>query len=331
MDHNLTAVSLFSGCGGFDWGATQAGVKIIWANDIDEHAACAYQSVFPHVDFALGDIQSIQEFPSADILIGCYPCTGFSIGARRRSADMESRNLKANQGNYLYREFIRALRQVQPKYIFVENVVGMLTAEKGWFLEQQLRGFRRHGYRVRFERLNAIDYGVAQSRERIFIVGVRKDETNLAYLFPQPTHSLNAEDQRIRVLQDVISDMPEWPTGEFFEAPFHGHYLTRNRKRAWDKPSYTIVAHASHVPLHPLGKPMKHVGKDAWELQGKRNRRLSWRECAAIQGLPEAAIPSGTLKQKYRVVGNAVPPLFGYSLLKPVVEFELSKLRDNIS
>ncbi len=321
MKQKLTAVSLFSGCGGFDWGASQAGVDVIWANDIDPHAAAAYQSVFPNVDFTLGDILKIQEFPTADILIGCYPCTGFSIGARRRWSDLKERDLKANDGNYLYREFIRALRQIQPKYLFVENVVGMLTAENGWFLKQQIRGFRRHGYNVQFQRLKASDYGAAQSRERVFIVGVKKDSEVPKYQFPEPTHGLHLN-QPIKTMQDVIGNMPEWPEGEFFDGPFHGHYLTRNRKRSWDQPSYTIVAHASHVPLHPMGKPMRRIGTDAWELQGKKNRRLSWRECAAIQGLPEATIPSGTLSQKYRVIGNAVPPLFGYSLLKPIVDFE---------
>ena len=77
----LQAVSLFSGCGGFDWGAAMAGVEIIWANDIDRSAAMAYKSLFPDVEFVLKDVQTINAFPKADIMIGCYPCTGFSIAA----------------------------------------------------------------------------------------------------------------------------------------------------------------------------------------------------------------------------------------------------------
>ena len=108
----LTAVSIFSGCGGFDWGAAQAGVKIIWANDNNPYASAAYRSLFPNIDFHEGDIRDIKKFPKADILIGCYPCTGFSEAAKRRAADMKTRrNLKDNDGNYLYREFLRALRQ----------------------------------------------------------------------------------------------------------------------------------------------------------------------------------------------------------------------------
>jgi DNA (cytosine-5)-methyltransferase 1 len=318
MARPLTAVSLFSGCGGFDWGATQAGVSIIWAIDIDPHAAAAYKALFPGVEFTLGDIQTVREFPRADVLIGCYPCTGFSLGARRRWRD-RNRDLFANDNNYLYREFLRALRQVQPKYLFVENVRGMVSAESGWFLERQLDGFRRHGYSVRWHLIDAADYGVPQSRKRIFIVGVRKGKRAAGWNLPPPTHGPRGK-LPYAVLRDAIWGMEEWPTGEFFDYPFHGHYLTRNRKRGWDKPSYTVVADERHVSLHPMGEPMKFIKKDTWALQGEDNRRLSWRECAAIQGLPPMAVPSGSLSDKYRVIGNAVPPALARALLQPVVK-----------
>ena len=118
--------------------------------------------------------------------------------------------------------------------------------------------------------------------------------------------------------------MPYDPVGEYAITPFHGHYLTRNRKQSWDKPSYTIVAHADHVPLHPGGEPMKKIGVDQWELCGDFNRRLSWKECAILQGLPDNIAPEGQLKDKYRVVGNAVPPVFAKAIIKPIVEFENS-------
>jgi len=316
-----TAVSLFSGCGGFDWGARQAGVKIIWANDIDPHAAAAYQALFPDVEFALGDVRDIEVFPEADILIGCYPCTGFSLGSRRKWHSRKKRNLTKDPDNYLFIEFLRAIKQVKPKYIFVENVPGMATAHDGWFLEAQKDGFRELGYKVVRMRLDAADFGVPQNRKRIFIVGVLDKPGALKYGFPGPTHG--AEGKRpAKVLKDAIGGWDPWPEGEYFEYPFHGHYLTRNRKRGWSEPSYTIVANAHHVPLHPMGEPMSFVEKDTWKLNGDKNRRLSWRECASLQGLPGGTEPSGGLCQKYRVVGNAVPPALGKALIKPVVDFE---------
>lgn len=322
MGRRLTAVSLFSGCGGFDWGAHQAGVDILWANDIDPHAAAAYKAVFNNTEFIQRDIEEVKRFPQADILIGCYPCTGFSLGSRRRWRDADMRDLHAKKDNFLYQQFMRALLFVRPKYLFVENVQGMNSAGDGWFFRQQWLGFREYGYKISYKVLMAHDFGVPQTRKRMFLVGVRDDISfYFSYAFPQPTHGPTTDTSYVN-LHTALQGMESWPKGEYFDYPFHGHYLTRNRKRPWTKPSYTIVADKHHVPLHPMGEPMVFVAKDHWALQGDENRRLSWRECAAIQGLPAKAEPSGTLENKYRVVGNSVPPTFGKKLLEPIVRFE---------
>ena len=197
----------------------------------------------------------------------------------------------------------------------------MSSADEGWFLRRQIRLYGKMGYRVSHALLNAKDYGVAQTRQRLFLVGVRHD-VPFEYAFPEPTHGLGRPLPH-QVLRNVISGMPAWPDGEYCEIRFHGHYLTRNRKRGWDEPSYTIVANSHHVPLHPMGEPMVFVKKDTWALQGDQNRRLSWRECARIQGLQEDPIATvQDLNGRYKVVGNAVPPTFGRVLLEPVVAFE---------
>ncbi len=320
MATTLTALSLFSGCGGFDWGAKQAGIDIVWANDINAHAAAAYRGIMPDVEFILGDIRDISNFPRADILIGCYPCTGYSVAARRRTPHrLSPRDLKTNDTNFLYWHFLRVLQQVKPRFAFIENVGGMTNAIDGYFLEEQLFHFRRLRYEAVYTRLDARDFGAAQSRERIFIALTHYDMKPYRYRFPNPTHGPQAA-RPYRVLRDVIDGMEDWPAGEYSVKDFHGHYLTRNRKRSWDEQSYAIVAHADHIPLHPMGEPMRNIGKDAWELQGDLNRRLSWRECVAIQELPSALEPTGTLRNKYQVVGNAVPPVFGQALLTPLVQ-----------
>lgn len=320
----LTAVSLFSGCGGFDWGATQAGLKIIWANDIEPHAAYAYKSIFPNVTFETGDIRKVLEFPKADVLIGCYPCTGFSIAARRRWKDRQERDLMKTPGNFLYLEFIRALKQVKPKYFFVENVSGMVSAKDGWFFEQQLQGFRNLGYTPIVSALRAQDFGAAQDRRRIFIVGIHNDIYK-AYPYKFPSAQFGpTTNQPYKTMREVIGDMEPWPEGEFSTLPFHGHYLTRNRKRGWDQTSYTIVASAAHVPLHPSGDPMIFVSKDNWALQGDYNRRLSWRECQRLQCLPLHMKTDGTLEDKYKIIGNAVPPVFARAIITPIVKYEES-------
>jgi DNA (cytosine-5)-methyltransferase 1 len=119
--------------------------------------------------------------------------------------------------------------------------------------------------------------------------------------------------------------MAAQPDDDYLRKEFHGHYLTRNRKRRWNEISYTIVAHASHVPLHPQGWRMVNIGKDQFALRGSTNRRLSWRECATIQELPSHIQVPGGLMAKYRVVGNAVPPPLAKALLSPVVKYHRRK------
>jgi len=304
----MKAVSLFSGCGGFDLGVSKSGVDIIMANDIDHDAAVAYQSIFPNTQFVEKDVRLITKFPRADILIGCYPCTGFSSAARRRWKDRkEERDLTENDKNFLFQEFLRAIDSVKPKLIFIENVRGMLSANGGDFLRQQLEGFRSRGFEnIEPMVLNAADFGVVQTRQQIFFVGFHKHLKPMSY--KQPRATFGTEIRPHRSLRDVIADLPEWPEGEFFDGPFHGHYLTRNRKRDWNQPSFTVVADGHHVPLHPGGEPMSFVRKDTWQLNGDFNRRLSWRECLRIQGLPERMNAGESLWDKYRVIGNSVPP-----------------------
>lgn len=318
MRTKLSAVSLFSGCGGFDYGALRAGVDIRWANDIDQSARVGYEALLPDIDFHESDIREVETFPKADILMGCYPCTGFSLGARRRWRSRKTRDLKADPGNFLFLEFLRALRIVKPRFLIIENVTGMTSAEDGWFWQRQQKVYREAGYRLFGPfRLNAVDYGVAQTRKRVFVVGVRKD-VDYEYVCPRKSHGPGTPREH-KTLRDAIFDMPRWPNGEYCEVSFHGHYLTRNRKRSWNEPSYTIVANEHHVPLHPMGEGMRFVRKDTWALQGGSNRRLSWRECARIQGFPESFEPDLPMNSLYRIIGNAVPWRFGEVLLRPLV------------
>jgi DNA (cytosine-5)-methyltransferase 1 len=317
----VTAVSLFSGCGGFDLGASRAGVQVLWANDINRHAAATYRKYFSDVEFQLGDIRAIKtsQLPEADLLIGCYPCQGFSAAAWRRWRTRSDRNLFENPDNFLFLEFVRMIPQVRPKFVFIENVRGLKSSADGWFFDAQKEALEEAGYSVFADRLNAINYGLAQSRERIFIVGVRND-VNYEYCFPQKTHGQGHE-HPYQTLRDTIGAMPLWPSDEVEDIRFHGHYLTRNRKRPWDKYSYTIVADSHHVPLHPAGEPMRFVGKDHWELQGEINRRLSWRECGVLQSFPMDFEPEGHLSAKYAQIGNAVPPRMAELIVAPVVKF----------
>ena len=172
------AVSLFAGCGSADLGLIEAGFEVVFANDVWKVACELYTDNIEGPGIIQGDISTIKSFPKADLLIGCYPCQGYSqAGVRDPSSKI----------NYLYREFDRALRQIRPKAFIVENVNGMAFGRNKRLLMNQLVRFRLAGYQVSWKVLDAKDYGLPQTRRRIFIVGTRSD-LGVRYEFPEPTH-----------------------------------------------------------------------------------------------------------------------------------------------
>ncbi|HRL52667.1 MAG TPA: DNA (cytosine-5-)-methyltransferase [Acidovorax temperans] len=298
----MQAVSLFSGCGGSDAGVIAAGFDVVMANDKLAYARDVYLVNHPATDYRLGDVSKIEVFPAAQLLVGCYPCQGFSQGGVRQP----SRGI-----NQLYLEFARALRLIRPKAFVVENVSGMVRKNFSHLLEDQFRVFREAGYCVKADVLNAADYGVPQQRKRIFIVGVRED-LGVDYTFPHPTHGLGRAAPHITIAQ-AIGDLPAWPEGEFYARDFHWYYLSRNRRQDWHEVSKTIVANPRHMPLHPMSPPMvKHAHND-WRFETDAPaRRFSYREAARLQGFAHDFVfpdtPAGSLDMRYKVAGNAVPP-----------------------
>ena len=305
----MEAVSLFTGCGGSDKGLVEAGWHILMANDKLPYAREVYETNLPETDFRTTGIEEITTFPQADLLIGCYPCQGYSQGGAR----------DANRSvNTLYREFERALKQVRPKAFVVENVPGMARSDNRHFLKNQLVRFRLAGFRLAEPRsINAAHYGLAQDRRRIFIVGIRSD-LEFKYEFPKPTHGLGL--QPVKTQRDVLGGLDRgWPAGEFYDLGFHWYYLSRNRYRGWDEPSKTVLANARHMPLHPMSPPLVKTGKDKWVFDGNPDeaRRLSFKEAAILQGLGDWCFPDTVgLMRKYQVIGNAVPPM----LFRQIVE-----------
>nr|WP_278253121.1 DNA (cytosine-5-)-methyltransferase [Stenotrophomonas maltophilia] len=295
-----TAVSLFSGCGGSDMGLAAAGFEVLMANDILSYAREVYHANLPETDYRLCSIETIQSFPRADLLVGCYPCQGYSQGGAREA----SRDI-----NYLFREFGRALRHIRPKAFIVENVSGLTREDNRRLFNMQLRNFRAAGYNVSWKLMNAADYGVAQERQRVIIVGV-KSSLGIKFEFPDPTHGPSSPTPYVTI-GEALEGMPLWPTGEFNEEAFHWYYLSRNRRRDWTELSKTIVSRARHMPLHPISPELRHVGRDRYEfVDDSPARRFSYREAAVLQGFPvNMTFPEGCgLHNRYKVVGNAVPP-----------------------
>lgn len=298
----MKAVSLFSGCGGSDAGVLAAGFDVVMANDKLPYARDVYLANHPSTDYQVGDVAKIETFPDAELLVGCYPCQGFSQGGVRQP----SRSI-----NTLYLQFARALNAIRPKAFIVENVSGMVRKNYAHLLEDQLKVFGEAGYNVKHQVLNAADYGVAQERKRIFIVGIRND-LGMEYTFPQPTHG-DGRELPTTTIRDALDGLPEWPDGEFYARDFHWYYLSRDRRRDWSEVSKTIVANPRHMPLHPMSPPLKKLEHNVWQFEHDGPaRRFSYREAARLQGFARdfnfPDTPAGSLDMRYKVVGNAVPP-----------------------
>ncbi len=304
-----TAISLFTGCGGSDKGLVNAGYQVVMANDIMPYAKEVYAANLPETDFRLGGIAEITKFPPADLLAGCYPCQGYSQGGARDAT---------RKINTLYEEFGRALRAIRPKAFIAENVPGMARSNNRHFLDSQLQNFGTAGYNVAFPKIvNGAEYGLPQERRRIFIVGIRSD-LGIEYQFPNPTHGPSLKP--IVTQADCLSETDRtWPHGDFYDKTFHWYYLSRDRYRGWNRPSKTVLANARHMPLHPMSPPLVKVGPDQWKFDGSADeaRRLSYKEAAVLQDLGGWVFPdTASLMSKYKVIGNAVPPI----LFQRVVE-----------
>lgn len=193
-DKKYKVVSLFSGCGGLDLGFINAGFEVIWANDFFPDAVETYKkNIGEHI--ILGDITKIpsSEIPdNFDILLGGFPCQGFSIANKNRSMEDER--------NFLYKEMLRIVKDKRPSFFLAENVKGLLSMHNGKVVEMIINDFKEIGYNVNYKIVNSADYGVPQQRERILIIGNRLGVKNK---FPKPTHQNISKSQTSLMKNDL--------------------------------------------------------------------------------------------------------------------------------
>lgn len=344
-------LSLFSGCGGLDLGFELAGLKAvmgetvmekafadkevfdaniennvfntIYVNDIFDEARETYaQNAGRYIYMDKSDIRKIKEFPKADIALGGFPCPGFSEAGPR---------LVDDKRNFLYLHFIRCLMQSKPKIFVAENVKGMMTLGKGEVFKQIVQDFSAAGYTIYHKLLNSAEYGVPQVRERVILVGVRND-LDYQYVHPEPTHGYGVENlKEVVTLRDAIGDLENDP-GDYFTGSYSTIFMSRNRKKNWSQPSFTIQASGRQAPIHPGGEPMVKIGKDQYAFSDgeENNRRLSVKEIARIQTFPDwyefsrgssNRNENAKLDLVYKQIGNAVPVRLALAVAEPIAEY----------
>lgn len=318
----LKVASLFCGCGGTDVGLlggfdflgkyyNSNSMEIVYANDIDDNACKIFKENFG-ITPDNRDIREVktEEIPEFDILTGGFPCQSFSIVAQ----NPKRLGVKDERGK-LFFEMCRILRERQPKCFIAENVKGILTANKRSAFPLILKEFEESGYDVQYQILNSADYGVPQKRERVIIVGFRKD-LNITFSFPKA----EIEDEtKYTPLKTVIEKRVD-EKYFFSERAVAGMMKKResmNKGRAQDinKPCNTVGAHLAKVSLNST---------DPVLMEGERYRRFTPREIARIQSFPDDFELIGSEAAQYRALGNAIPPVMFWYVAKAVSK-ELKK------
>lgn len=324
---NKNVVSLFSGAGGLDKGFELAGFDIIWANEFDSTIWRTFEYNFPNTTLDKRNVRNVpvEEIPDCIGIVGGPPCQSWSEAGALRGID--------DARGQLFFEFIRILRAKKPLFFLAENVEGMLAQRHSDALNNIKNLFMDSGYNLSFKLINASNYNVPQDRKRVIFVGYRND-MNMTFEFPDissnkpvlkdaiwdlRTSAIPAKEKNYTNGKNCIIANHEYMTGGFSTI-----YMSRNRVRAWDEPSFTIQAGGRHAPLHPQAPKMIFVEQNKREfVKGKEHlyRRLSVRECARIQTFPDDFIfVYDNITNGYKMVGNAVPVNMAHALACKIMD-----------
>ncbi|MFI3287841.1 MAG: DNA cytosine methyltransferase [Rikenellaceae bacterium] len=313
-------VSLFSGAGGLDLGFKKAGFHTVWANEYDKKIWATFKHNFPETILDIRSIVNVEEdcVPDCEGLIGGPPCQSWSEAGA-------GRGIKDSRGQ-LFLDYIRILKSKKPKFFVAENVAGILHKKHCEAFNSFVNEFSQCGYNVSVNLVDANDYNVPQTRLRVIIVGYRKD-LNLTFQMPMPQIYRPVLRDAIWDLREAKAAKPQNKTNggilkadnhEYMIGGFSTIFMSRNRVREWDEPSFTIQAGGRHAPLHPKAPKMQFVS------QNKRifvpgyedeYRRLTVRECARIQTFPDDfKFIYEDVADGYKMIGNAVPVNLAYAI-----------------
>lgn len=363
----VRVISFFSGAGGMDLGFTLAGHEVVWANDFDRYAVNTYNENIGRYlghESVYGDITQILNIsneeidnliPDGDVVIGGFPCQGFSIANVNRNMDDDERN-------FLYLELLRIITIKRPSFFVLENVKGLENIEGGEVLNMIIEDLEGAGYTVCYDVLNAYNYGVPQNRERVIIVGIRNDLTN-TYRIPHQDAPAGKPRKTLHVVPThsreslVEENITSWQKSNNLYKLWINGQLDRNRHYLRDENGIiyriqTLRDTISDLPenfepeneeiLNHTGSLCRvninnRVGNRATEwdrhaptIMGRgsgtggpliiphplQHRRLSVREVARIQTFPDKFVFLGPNSACYRQIGNAVPVLMAYNIAK---------------
>lgn len=316
----LKVASLFSGCGGIDLGIKGDfaflgkhyecnDAEVVYANDIDEKICDIFDHNF-ELKIDRRDIRTVKatEIPKHDMLIAGFPCQSFSILAQ----NPPRLGFKDDRGR-LFFEVLRILKHHKPKYFILENVKGLLSANKGKAFPLIIQQLNDAGYKTSFNIVNAKDFGVPQKRERVIIVGWR-EELNLnfdfSFLAPMEKHTPLSKvlekkiDEKYFFSEKAVKGMLK------SNAATNG-LMNKGRVQNPLQPCNTVTAHLAKVTLN---------GTDPVFMDNNRYRRFTPREVARIQSFPDTYELVGSDTAKYKALGNAVPPVMFWHIFRAILK-----------
>ena len=322
----MKIASFFSGIGGLDLGFKNNDFNIIWANEFDKTIWETYEQ--NHSCFlekrSIIDLDE-NDIPDVDGFIGGPPCQSWSVAG-------SGKGIEDKRGK-TFLKLLYLIELKKPKFFVLENVQGILSQKHSDALNKITTTFSELGYDLHYKCLNAKYYDVPQDRKRVFFVGFKK-EHNISFKFPK-------ENSKIKTLKDTIfnfenpkstKNLTIKPMDEYLDNTFSSRYMSRNRVRSWEEPSFTIPAMGRQVPLHPSAPKMIQIKKDLFEFKKEdlsKYRRLTVRECAIIQTFPQNfVIKYNKINDAYKMIGNAVPVKLAEAIAK---EVKLSYIKKHLT
>lgn len=297
---NMTFIDLFAGLGGFRLALESLGAKCIYSNEWDKHAQKVYESNFGEIPE--GDITKVDEkdIPEHDILCAGFPCQAFSISGKQRGFE-DSRGT-------LFFDVARIVKEKRPKIVFMENVKNLAGHDEGKTLEVIQATMEELGYQFNQKVLSAVNYGIPQKRERIYMVCFRNDYSNNVFQYPQ-TFPLdryvedflidNEEDTKHLLVSRPDTYMSDIEDNKYSDKPIR---LGIVNKGGQGERIYSVKGIAITLSAYGGGVFAKTGGY----LINGNTRKLHPRECARIMGYPDSYKLAEKDSQAYKQLGNSV-------------------------
>lgn len=327
MKSQLTYIDLFSGSGGFSLGFDKKGFQNIFSIDIEPSFCETYKYNFPNHNLIEKDIcqlsdeeiKYLKEVEDVDVVIGGPPCQGFSI------AGNIGRKFIEDPRNKLFKEFVRVVKVVNPKFFVMENVARLYNHNKGETRKEIINDFEKLGYKVECKILNSASFGVPQIRKRIIFIGSR---FNHKIEFPEKTT------EKHLTVKEAIHNYPSLLAGE--ESIIPNHVAMAHSEQMLEKMSYiSDGGNRDEIPVnirpktgdvrkyirYKSDKPSVCVTGDMRKIfHYEQNRALTVRELAKLQSYPDDFIFKGTKISQQQQVGNSVPPKMAEAIASAIIK-----------